>query len=299
MGRPAAYHKDMETGTVTNTREAPPSRRALQALLALPDDAIDLAQASLLIARDEYPDLQVRRYLDLLDDMAAELRGRMRGGEGPMSRIAHLNRFLFNDLGFRGNHEDYNDPRNSFLNDVLDRRVGIPISLSTVYIEIGRRIGCPIGGVPFPGHFLVRYLGPEAPAEILIDPFNRGLILTPEECRRRLLEMFGERVEFTPHLLRRARNREIIERMLNNLKGIFERDRDFHRALRIQETILCLHPAAPAHIRDRGLLYYRVACLGEAARDLDAYLQAAPRAPDADAIRDHLRKLRVLAPAMN
>ena len=286
------------TATGPGTREASP-RRALQAVLGLPDEAIDLAQASLLIARDEYPDLQVPRYLDLLDEMAAEIRGRLRGGEGPMSRIAHLNRFLFDDLGFRGNHQDYNDPRNSFLNDVLDRRVGIPISLSTVYIEIGRRIGCPIGGVSFPGHFLVRYLGPEAAAEILIDPFNRGLILTPEECRRRLREMFGERIPFTPQLLRRARNREIIERVLNNLKGIYERDRDYHRALRIQESILCLHPESAEPLRDRGLLYYRVACLGEAARDLDAYLRLAPQAPDADPIRDHLRKLKILAPAMN
>jgi regulator of sirC expression with transglutaminase-like and TPR domain len=288
----------METAPATRTREASP-RRALRALLALPDEAIDLAQASLLIAREEYPDLQVTRYLDLLDDMADELKGRLRGGEGPMSCIAHLNRFLFDDLGFRGNRQDYHDPRNSFLNDVLDRRVGIPISLSTDYIENGRRVGCPVGGVSFPGHFLVRYLGREATAEILIDPFNRGLILTAEECRARLARMFGNRVEYTPHLLRRARNREIIGRMLNNLKGIYARGSDFHRALRIQETILCLHPEAPEHVRDRGLLYYRVACLGEAARDLDAYLRAAPEAPDADRIRDHLRKIRLLAPTMN
>lgn len=288
----------MGNGTITRAEDGSP-RRALRALLALPDEAIDLAQASLLIARDEYPDLSVPRYLDVLDDMALELRGRLRGGEGAMSRIAHLNRFLFEDLGFRGNHQDYDDPRNSFLNDVLDRRMGIPISLSTVYMEIGRRVGCPIGGVSFPGHFLVRYLGREDSEEILIDPFNRGIILTPEECRRRLAGMFGERIEFTPRLLRRARNREIIERMLNNLKGIYERGQDFHRALRIQESILCLHPEAPQHIRDRGLLFYRLACLGEAARDLESYLEAAPMAPDADRIRDHLRKLRVLAPVMN
>lgn len=282
-----------------NDIDATSPRRALQALLALPDEAIDLAQASLLIAREEYPELQVSRYLDLLDQMAAEVRGRMRGGEGATSRIAHLNRYLFEEQGFRGNIEAYYDPKNSFLNDVLDRRMGIPISLSTVYIEIGRRVGCPLGGVAFPGHFLVRYLGTEAPAGILIDPFHRGLILTPEECRRRLIERFGGRVEFSPRLLRRARNREILERMLNNLKAIYERDHDYHRALRAQQALVFLHPGAPEALRDRGLLYYRTGCLGEAVRDLDAYLKAAPLAPDAGEMRGHLDKLKVLAPVMN
>jgi regulator of sirC expression with transglutaminase-like and TPR domain len=278
--------------------EIPGESRALHALLALPDDAIDLAQAALLIARQEYPDLEVGRYLERLDDMAAEIGSRLRGGESAMSRIAHLNRHLFDDLGFRGNTQDYDDPRNSFLNDVIDRRVGIPISLSAVYMEIGRRLGFPIHGVSFPGHFLVRWSDPEGP-EILLDPFHRGRILTEDECRRRLEETFGGRIVFRPGLLRRARTRDILERMLLNLRLVYEKERDFHRALRMQSSLLCLHPDDPDLLKERGLLYFRIACFAEARADLEGYLRAAPRAPDADEVRRQMSKLRSLAPVMN
>src|SRR5881296_3193851 len=196
------------------------SRQAFAALLDLPDGAIDLGHASLLIAREEYPDLDVGIYLARLDDMAASIRGRMKRAEGATSQIAHLNRLLFEEMGFRGNREEYYDPRDSFLNDVLDRRIGIPISLSMVYLEVGRRIGCRLAGVAFPGHFLVRTLGRETWPEILIDPFNRGQILTEQECRSRLLETYGGQVPYRPELLKRARNKEILQRMINNLKWI-------------------------------------------------------------------------------
>ena len=279
--------------------DPPPSRKALAALLALPDEAIDLGQAALLIARLEYPDLDVGRYLTRLDEMASMLRARLRGGEGVQSQIAHLNRFLFDELGFRGNREEYHDPRNSFLNDVLDRRVGIPISLSTLYLEVARRIGCPLAGVSFPGHFLVRPWGRDAEADLLIDPFNRGLLLTERECRQRIETMYEGKVEFRPEFLRRARTREILGRMLNNLKQIYLGERDYHRALQLQEALLCLHPDGAAELRDRGLIHYRLACLAEAARDLEAYLKAAPEAPDAEVIRGRLADLHRLAPRMN
>src|SRR5881396_777188 len=180
------------------------SRQAFAALLDLPDGAIDLGHASLLIAREEYPDLDVHGYLERLDEMAREIRGRMKGTEGAKSQIAHLNRLLFEEMGFRGNREEYYDPRNSFLNDVLDRRIGIPITLSTVYLEVGRRIGCRLAGVAFPGHFMVRLMGRDAMPDVLIDPFNRGRILTEAECRALLLEMYGGQVPFSPDLLKRA-----------------------------------------------------------------------------------------------
>src|SRR2546425_8487619 len=183
-----------------------PSRRAFAALLALPDEAIDLGQAALLIAREEYPDLEVGPYLLRLDEMAEIVRSRLRGGEGFTSRIAHLNRLLFEEMGFRGNREEYYDPRNSFLNDVLDRRVGIPITLSTVYLEVGRRIGCRLAGVAFPGHFLVRHTGREAMPDILIDPFNRGQILTEKECQALLMERYGGRGPVRAHAPKRARD---------------------------------------------------------------------------------------------
>jgi regulator of sirC expression with transglutaminase-like and TPR domain len=278
--------------------DVPADRKALEALLALPDEAIDLAQAALLIARQEYPDLEVGRYLLRLDDMAAEIGARLRGGEGAMSRIAHLNRYLFDDLGFRGNAEEYDDPRNSFLNDVLDRRLGIPISLSTVYMEIGRRLGFPMHGVSFPGHFLVRWFERDR-QDILLDPFHRGRITSEDECRRRLDEAFGGRIPFRTDLLRRARTRDILERMLLNLKILYEKEHDFHRALRAQNSLLCLRPDDAALLRERGLLHFRIACFAEACADLEAYLERAPHAPDADTVRRQMPKLRSLSPVMN
>src|SRR2546427_11095820 len=158
------------------------SRQAFAALLDLPDGAIDLGHASLLIAREEYPDLDVHGYLERLDEMAREIRGRMKGTEGAKSQIAHLNRLLFEEMGFRGNREEYYDPRNSFLNDVLDRRIGIPITLAVLYVAIGERAGLPVRGVGMPGHFLVKY-APATSGEIFIDAFN-GRTLTREECAK-------------------------------------------------------------------------------------------------------------------
>ena len=243
------------------------SRKAFAALVALPDDAIDLGHASLLIAREEYPDLDVGRYLSRLDGMAGDIARRMKEGEGPRSRVAHLNRLLFEEMGFQGNREEYFDPRNSFLNDVLDRRVGIPISLSTVYLEVGRRIGCPLAGVAFPGHFLVRLEGVQGSPDIFIDPFNRGQLLTEKDCRSLILEMYKGQLEYRPEFLRRARNREILERMINNLMGIYQQRRDFHMALKIQQLLLCIVPDRPGAIRDRGLIHYRLALIAEAAQD--------------------------------
>jgi regulator of sirC expression with transglutaminase-like and TPR domain len=274
-------------------------REALQALLLLPDQAIDLAQAALLIARDEYPDLDLGPYLDRIDAMAETVRGRLRGGEGATSRIAHLNRYLFDELGFRGNVAEYDDPRNSYLNDVLDRRLGIPITLSILYLAIGARSGVPLAGVSFPGHFLVRYAGPDLEDEILIDPFHRGALLTPDQCRRRLHESFGGRIAFHPALLRRASHREILERTLNNLKAGFEGRRDYGRALRVQHRLVALRPGAAEPRRDRGLIEARLALFAQAADDLEAYLAARPAAPDAAALRKQARRLRMLAPVMN
>ncbi len=275
------------------------TRKAFAALLSLPDDAIDLGHAALLIAREEYPDLDVGRYLARLDGMAEEIARRMRGQEGATSLIAHLNRLLFEELGFRGNREEYYDPRNSFLNDVLDRRIGIPITLSTVYLEVGRRIGCRLAGVAFPGHFLVRLIGRDAMPDVLIDPFNRGRILSETECRALLLEMYGGQVPFSPDLLKRARTREILRRLTNNLNWIYQQRRDYHMALRTQQLLLCIDPDRPEEIRDRGLIQFRLALIAESVADLERYLALAPKAPDAPQIEKRLLELRRLVPRMN
>jgi regulator of sirC expression with transglutaminase-like and TPR domain len=274
-------------------------RRAFAAVAGLPDDAIDLAQASLLIAREEYPDLRIGDYLARLDDMAAGIRARLRGGEGCATLLAHINRLLFDELGFRGNREEYFDPRNSFLNEVIDRRVGIPITLSAIYLEIGRRIGCPLAGVAFPGHFLVRYTGADAPDPVLVDPFHRGRILTAPECRSLLDQRYQGAIPFRPEMLRRARNREILERMLYNLKAIFQGDRDFHRALWTQHLLLCLRPDDPRELRDRAVVHYHLACFEQAADDLERWTRLSPAAPDLEEVRGRILQIRRLAPRWN
>ena len=153
---------------------------------------------------------------------------------------------------------------------------------------------------PLPGsYFLVRFAGPIPRSEILVDPYNRGMLLTEDDCKRRLKETYKGQVKFRAEFLRRARTRDILERMLTNLKHIYHGQRDYHRALRIQQMLLCLKPEDPPTVRDRGLLYHRLACFGQAVEDLEWYLQAVPDATDSTVLRERLERLKVLTPVMN
>lgn len=253
-----------------------------------PDDAIDLARAALLIAQDEYPTLDVDRYLAQLDQMAAAVRLRLQEAGGPDDIIGALNGYLFDELGFSGNRLDYYNPRNSFLNDVLDLRTGIPITLSVVYIEIGRRLQLPIRGVGLPGHFIVRYHGAEP---VFVDPFNGGERLTEADCWERLHEIFGAPVAFRTEWLVPVGNRQILARMLYNLKGIFVRNKEHRRAVPVVEKILTLNPDAFQELRDLGSLHGMVGNYGEALIYLQQYLVHRPDAPDADAVQEHMKRL--------
>src|SRR5215510_9674892 len=195
------------------------SRKTFEQLVTLPDSAIPLAEAALLMACEEYPQLEVSPYVDKLDHMAEMAQESLRSEDSPIETVGKINTVLFETLGFRGNTGDYYDPRNSFFNDVLDRRVGIPITLSTLYIEVARRINFPIVGVGMPGHFLVKYW--DRREEFFLDPYNRGEILTREDCKDLLQERYGDAVEFTDRLLGRATNKQILWRMLNNLKDVY------------------------------------------------------------------------------
>jgi regulator of sirC expression with transglutaminase-like and TPR domain len=275
----------------------PPCRPAFARLVSGPEAAIDLAEAALLIAKEEYPDLEVAPYLSRLDAMAAELRERT-GGAGDVHRlIAGLSDYLFREQGFRGNTGDYFDPRNSFLNDVLDRRLGIPITLSTVYMEVGRRLGVRLHGVGMPGHFLVKYMGPDE--EIVIDPFNGGRIVAPADCQRILDRISSGQLRFEPHFLSVVGTRRILARMLTNLKVIYFNGQAYAKALGVVERLLILDPHAATEIRDRGLLCCQLKRNREAMADLERYLKLAPDAEDAGVIRDHLRSIRQRAASMN
>jgi regulator of sirC expression with transglutaminase-like and TPR domain len=267
---------------------APSSREQFGALLARPDEEIDLAAAALLIAREEYPDLDVARYVKRLDSLAGELAGRV-ARSGLQQVAAGLAQFLATEHGFRGNTSDYYDPRNSFLNEVLDRRTGIPISLSAVYIEVARRAGLRAGGVGLPGHFLVRLA--DAEASLLVDPFHGGSIVSPGDCQERLDRIYEGRVKLEPGMLEPLGRRAMLERMLRNLKAIYVKKEEHERALGIVELVLLADPQAVHELRDRGLIYEALECYGYAARDLRAYLERQPAVADMREIRNKIEAL--------
>src|SRR2546422_7542756 len=184
------------------------SRKTFQQLVTLPDSAIPLAEAALILACEEYPQLEISPYLDLLDNMAEVAQQRLRPTDSPVERVGKINTVLFETFGFRGATEDYYDPRNSFFNDVLDRRVGIPMALSAVYMEVARRLNFPIVGVGMPGHFIVKYSNRQE--EFFLDPFNRSGTLSRDDCRNRLFERYGNSIEFNERLLSRVTNRQIL-----------------------------------------------------------------------------------------
>src|SRR5262245_30790585 len=169
------------------------NRRLFSEILAQPDADVDLARAALLIACEEYPDLDIGGYLSRLDEMGRVAAGQAAVEPGPHGALRALHRYLFEEQGFRGNESDYYDPRNSFLNDVLERRSGIPITLSVVYMEVARRIGLRLEGVGLPGHFIVRVLRPEG--DQLVDPFHAGALLTEADCQERVDRIFGGKVK--------------------------------------------------------------------------------------------------------
>jgi regulator of sirC expression with transglutaminase-like and TPR domain len=259
-------------------------------MLARPDAAIDLAEASLLIACEEYPDLDVAGYLSRLEALGEELSGRVPDASDRGAIIAALNEILFEEQGFTGNTADYYDPRNSFLNDVLDRRTGIPITLSMVYMEVARRAGVAVDGVGLPGHFIVKFAGPES--DLLVDPFHGGARLSVEDCQRRLDRIYEGRVKVEASMLEPCGRREILGRTLRNLRAIYARAEDLPRAIRTVDMLLVLDPESPHHLRDRGMLYAALDCYALAASDLEAAVQRAPTSPEAAALREKIDELR-------
>lgn len=271
---------------------SPPSltaREQFAAIVSLPEPELDLAAAALLIASEEYPQLSPAPYLRRLDLLAERVRDRLGLETAPLVVLQELNRVLFQEERFRGNAEAYHDPRNSFLNDVLDRRVGIPISLSIVYLEVGWRLGLPLSGVGFPGHFLVRYEGEVV--RVLLDPFDGGRLRFEDQAQELLDRVYGGLVRLQPEFLGSAGKRDMLVRLLKNLKSIYLNARDDVRALAAIERILLIRPLATAEIRDRGMLLARSGRIEEAIADLERYLDRTPEAPDARRVRNMIEQL--------
>jgi len=273
------------------------SRQTFQQLVTLPDGAIPLAETALLMACEEYPQLTVAPYLDQLDEIAVRVKSTLKTDESPKGIALKINDVLFGQLGFHGNTDDYYDPRNSFFNDVLERRIGIPITLSTVYLEIARRLEFPISGVGMPGHFLLKYTN--RTDEFFLDPFNHGQLLSQEDCKEKLKQMYGDSLQFSEQLLDSVTHRQILARMLNNLKAIYLKGHTYDKGFAIVDMMMLVTPNDPEQYRDRGLLRLRLRQFEKAARDLEHYIKVAPDAADREDVQEHLRKLKRIQAMMN
>ena len=274
-------------------------------LIARDDARIDLARACLLIAQDAYPALDVERYMGEIERMAIRLRGRLPQTGGAEERVVALNQFLYGDLGYWGNTEDYDDPRNSYLNEVIERKTGIPITMSILYMELGRRIGLPLEGVSFPGHFLVR-LNLRG-GMLVLDPFSGGAPQSEEELRRRVKRVIPDGVaDDLPaaelpldQFLEAATNRQILSRVLRNLKRVYRESDKPERMLDVLNRMLLVTPDASAELRDRGYVYQHLECYRAAFKDLTDYAEREPDAPDLDEVRGKLVELSALCARLN
>jgi regulator of sirC expression with transglutaminase-like and TPR domain len=261
---------------------------ALTLLAKRPDSPLDVAEVALLLARDEHPELDVEAYLSELQAMAREAEGYARGNLE--ARVHGLCRYLFHEMGFRGNVQDYNDPRNSYLDDVLDRRTGIPITLSALTMAIGARLGLHIEGIGLPGHFVLKAVG--KCGDVLFDPFHGGRRLTPELCEQLVCQVTGMAFHATPERLKPLPLGLILVRMLTNLKVIYLRSGEFHRAIRVLKRLEQLSPEDPAHRRDLGLSMLRVGEAGKAIDHLLAYLSSASEPRDEENVRQLVEQAR-------
>jgi len=275
-----------------------------RALMAQADARIELARACLMIARDAYPELDLAHYVGQIERFGLRLRARA-AERGVEEKVIALNEFMFGELGFVANVDAYYDPRNSYLNEVIDRRTGIPISLSIVYMELGRRIGLPLEGVSFPGHFLVRLR--LRGGMLVLDPFAGGAPQSEDDLRERLERVVpkgttgGVPLELLPleQFLEPASHRQIIARVLRNLKSIYRDADEPARLLAVLNRILVVSPDASIELRDRGQLYRRLECWQPALADLSAYVEREPDAPDGDDMRLQLLALRAQCARMN
>jgi regulator of sirC expression with transglutaminase-like and TPR domain len=268
---------------------APSVRELFASAVAQEDAQLDLARAALLVAAEEYPQLAPEPYLHRLDFLAEHVKDRLSNETAAPVVLNETSKLLFEEEGFRGNTDAYYDPRNSFLNDVLDRKLGIPLTLGLVFLEIGWRLGVPLRGVNFPGHFLLRYEGEALP--LLIDPFHAGQIRFEDQAQDLLDRVYGGSVSMRAEYLRPASKRDILVRLLANLKTIYLNTRDDRKALAAIDRILLIRPDTPEELRDRGMVLARIGQFDAAIQALARYLEIEPAAPDAGRVRLLLEQL--------
>jgi regulator of sirC expression with transglutaminase-like and TPR domain len=268
-------------------------RARLYEAAAQPDG--DIAAGALWIAAEEYADLDVASYLRILDDLAATVRRGAPSLSSPGSLRPAITAELFHRQGFAGNADEYYDPRNSYLNEVLDRRRGIPITLAIVYLGVASRLGQPVQGINAPGHFLVRH------GDVILDPFNAGAVVTEAAftAQLRQLNVSDPDGSVAELLAAPPDTRAILTRVLGNLKANYLHRGDLQRALAVVDRLVALNPDNPAWLRDRGALYQRLDCPRAAITDLERYLALVPDDPEIDVIRNAVVQLHRHAPTLH
>lgn len=262
------------------------------------DERIDLLRGALLIAETEYAQLRPELYIRKIEELALRAKGRLAEAADPPAVVQVLNQILFVEEGLRGNNEDYYDPRNSFLNDVLDRKLGIPITLSVIYLEVARRAGFPLVGVGMPGHFLLKHYDVDG-HETLIDCFEQGKIVSTADCQHRLNQIYSGQLALQPDFLVAVPRRQILTRMLNNLRAVYLKSRSFRKALQIVDLILAIYPRSPEDVKQRAILRHEVGQSIRALEDFDLYLKMSPEASDADEIRQISLSIRRKLASLN
>jgi len=266
-------------------------------IAALNDEAIDLAFAGLVIASDEYPGLNIQNYVDELDQICKRAREAVSGLSDPSDMLEAINSVLFLEYRYHGNRQNYYDPRNSYLNQVIDRRTGIPITLSIVYMAVADSVGLRVSGVGMPGHFLVKHSGPRG--EIYIDPFNSGRLIDAAGCARLVKEASNGNIELRSEHLVAVSKKQILTRVLTNLLAIYSEAKDFARAIRVLDLILMIHPNEPARVRDRGLLLAASGRARESIESLEQYVRLSPGASDAGEMINNIKRIKARLSTLN
>lgn len=268
-----------------------PARQGFLREIRQIESEIDVAKAALYIAQEEFPSLDVERYLAQLDIWAVEVAKTIPSDSYPLKTIKHINQYIYEELGYRGNQEDYYDPRNSFLNEVIDRRTGIPITLAVIYLEIARRLDFPMLGIGMPGHFLIR---PDfEDIGVFVDVFHQGEILFEQDCLELLRKMYQQPLpSLPPEFLAPVTSKQLLARMLTNLKVIYIQQNDLNRALGAVDRILLLFPDALRELRDRGIIQTELGDFSAAILDLESYLEQVPYGTDTAAIVRLLEQIR-------
>ena len=274
-----------------------PVAAELRDIFEVPKYRVDLGRAALILARIEYPALDIDSYIRKFDQFAKEAPAPPESGYEPERVLNDLNRYFFEQLAFKGNEADYYSPRNSFLNDVIDRRTGIPITLSVVYLEVARRLSLPFYGVGLPGHFVVKYA--DGRHEFFVDVFGCGHVLDRAGCQSLVAALHGEDSLLGESDFRAVDSRYILLRMLSNLRNSYLNNRQYRKGLPVLDAIVALAPTSADTLKHRARLHYELGHWKQARRDLESYLSLQPDAEDASDARRWIDRIRKGQASMN